>query len=77
MFGYVRTDTPYLFIKDDTLYKAMYPNIPFSFLLVYHLMTENTMLKPRCFQEITKFSPVYQITSFHGKQNIRADRGRE
>ena len=24
MFGYVRTDTPYLFIKDDTLYKAMY-----------------------------------------------------
>ena len=24
MFGYVRTDTPYLFIKDETLYKAMY-----------------------------------------------------
>ena len=24
MFGYVRTDTPYLFIKDDMLYKAMY-----------------------------------------------------
>lgn len=24
MFGYVRTDTPYLFIKDDTLYRAMY-----------------------------------------------------
>ena len=24
MFGYVRTDTPYLFIKDDRLYKAMY-----------------------------------------------------
>ena len=24
MFGYVRTDIPYLFIKDDTLYKAMY-----------------------------------------------------
>ena len=24
MFGYVRTDTPYLYIKDDTLYKAMY-----------------------------------------------------
>ncbi len=24
MFGYVRADTPYLFIKDDTLYKAMY-----------------------------------------------------
>lgn len=24
MFGYVRTDTPYLYIKDDTLYRAMY-----------------------------------------------------
>ncbi len=24
MFGYVRTDTPYLFIKDDNLYRAMY-----------------------------------------------------
>ena len=24
MFGYVRTDTPYLYIKDETLYKAMY-----------------------------------------------------
>lgn len=24
MFGYVRTDTPYLYIKDDVLYKAMY-----------------------------------------------------
>ena len=24
MFGYIRTDTPYLFIKDDRLYKAMY-----------------------------------------------------
>ena len=24
MFGYVRTDLPYLFIKDDVLYKAMY-----------------------------------------------------
>ena len=24
MFGYVRTDIPYLFIKDDNLYKAMY-----------------------------------------------------
>lgn len=24
MFGYVRADTPYLFIKDDTLYRAMY-----------------------------------------------------
>ena len=24
MFGYVRTDTPYLYIKDDKLYKAMY-----------------------------------------------------
>ena len=24
MFGYIRTDTPYLYIKDDTLYKAMY-----------------------------------------------------
>ena len=24
MFGYVRADTPYLYIKDDTLYKAMY-----------------------------------------------------
>ena len=24
MFGYVRADTPYLFIKDETLYKAMY-----------------------------------------------------
>ena len=24
MFGYVRTDTPYLYVKDDTLYKAMY-----------------------------------------------------
>ena len=24
MFGYIRTDTPYLFIKDDKLYKAMY-----------------------------------------------------
>ena len=24
MFGYVRADTPYLFVKDDTLYKAMY-----------------------------------------------------
>ena len=24
MFGYVRTDTPYLFIKDDKLYRAMY-----------------------------------------------------
>lgn len=24
MFGYVRTDTPYLYIKDDILYKAMY-----------------------------------------------------
>lgn len=24
MFGYVRTDTPYLYIKDDMLYKAMY-----------------------------------------------------
>ena len=24
MFGYVRTDIPYLYIKDDTLYKAMY-----------------------------------------------------
>ncbi len=24
MFGYVQTDTPYLFIKDEVLYKAMY-----------------------------------------------------
>ena len=24
MFGYVRTDTPYLYIKDEKLYKAMY-----------------------------------------------------
>ena len=24
MFGYVRADTPHLYIKDDTLYKAMY-----------------------------------------------------
>ena len=24
MFGYVRADTPYLFIKDDVLYRAMY-----------------------------------------------------
>ena len=24
MFGYIRTDTPYLYIKDDTLYRAMY-----------------------------------------------------
>jgi hypothetical protein len=24
MFGYIRTDTPYLYIKDDVLYKAMY-----------------------------------------------------
>lgn len=24
MFGYVRTDVPYLYIKDDTLYRAMY-----------------------------------------------------
>ena len=24
MFGYVRTDTPYLYIKDQTLYRAMY-----------------------------------------------------
>ncbi len=24
MFGYVRTDVPYLYIKDDVLYKAMY-----------------------------------------------------
>ena len=24
MFGYVRADTPYLYMKDDTLYKAMY-----------------------------------------------------
>ena len=24
MFGYVRVDTPYLFIKDETLYQAMY-----------------------------------------------------
>lgn len=24
MFGYIRTDTPYLFIKDEALYKAMY-----------------------------------------------------
>ena len=24
MFGYVRTDTPYLYIKDQTLYQAMY-----------------------------------------------------
>ncbi|MBQ8685301.1 MAG: hypothetical protein IJ514_03915 [Clostridia bacterium] len=24
MFGYVRTDAPYLYIKDDTLYRAMY-----------------------------------------------------
>ena len=24
MFGYVRTDTPYLYIKDETLYRAMY-----------------------------------------------------
>ncbi len=24
MFGYVRTDTPYLYIKDDILYRAMY-----------------------------------------------------
>ena len=24
MFGYVRADTPYLFIKDDALYRAMY-----------------------------------------------------
>ncbi|MBE5739356.1 MAG: hypothetical protein E7349_00715 [Clostridiales bacterium] len=24
MFGYVRADTPYLYIKDDALYKAMY-----------------------------------------------------
>jgi hypothetical protein len=24
MFGYVRTDMPYLFMKDDVLYKAMY-----------------------------------------------------
>lgn len=24
MFGYVRTDTPYLYIKDETLYQAMY-----------------------------------------------------
>lgn len=24
MFGYVRADTPYLYVKDDTLYQAMY-----------------------------------------------------
>ena len=24
MFGYIRTDTPYLYFKDDTLYRAMY-----------------------------------------------------
>ena len=24
MFGYVRADTPYLYIKDDELYRAMY-----------------------------------------------------
>lgn len=24
MFGYIRTDTPYLYIKDDVLYRAMY-----------------------------------------------------
>ena len=24
MFGYVRTDVPYLYIKDERLYKAMY-----------------------------------------------------
>ena len=24
MFGYIRTDTPYLYIKDQTLYRAMY-----------------------------------------------------
>lgn len=24
MFGYIRTDTPYLYIKDDALYRAMY-----------------------------------------------------
>ena len=24
MFGYVRADTPYLYIKDDILYRAMY-----------------------------------------------------
>ncbi|MFR2944962.1 MAG: DUF5685 family protein, partial [Lachnospiraceae bacterium] len=24
MFGYVRADTPYLYIKDETLYKAAY-----------------------------------------------------
>ena len=24
MFGYVRADTPYLFIKDEALYRAMY-----------------------------------------------------
>ena len=24
MFGYIRADTPYLYIKDDTLYRAMY-----------------------------------------------------
>ncbi len=24
MFGYIRTDTPYLYIKDDILYRAMY-----------------------------------------------------
>lgn len=24
MFGYIRADTPYLYIKDETLYKAMY-----------------------------------------------------
>lgn len=24
MFGYVRADTPYLYVKDDTLYRAMY-----------------------------------------------------
>lgn len=24
MFGYIRTDTPYLYIKDDNLYRAMY-----------------------------------------------------
>ncbi|MFQ9424876.1 MAG: DUF5685 family protein, partial [Christensenellaceae bacterium] len=24
MFGYIRTDTPYLYIKDQMLYRAMY-----------------------------------------------------
>ena len=27
MFGYVKPDTPYLYIKDDTLYKSLYCSV--------------------------------------------------